>query len=72
MSKFPLVQFTAQANQKDLQTLAGLIQGNKVRPFLERTFSYEEIPAAIDYIESMRTKGKVAMVWETTFPNEVV
>lgn len=72
MSKFPLVQFTAQANQKDLQTLAGLIQGNKVRPFLERTFSYEEIPAAIGYIESMRTKGKVAMVWETTFPNEVV
>jgi len=72
MSEFPLVQFTAQTNQKDLQTLAGLIQENKVRPFLETTFSHDKIPTAIGYIESMRTKGKVAMVWETTFPNEVV
>jgi len=72
MSKFPLVQFTAESNQKDLQTLAALIQENKVRPFLEITFSHKEIPAAIGYMERMRTKGKVAMVWETTLPNEVV
>lgn len=72
MSKFPLVQFTAQANQEDLQILAVLIQEKKVRPFLERTFSHEEIPAAIGYIESMRTKGKAAMVWETTLSNKVV
>jgi len=68
MSKFPLVQFTAQANQKDLQALAALIQEGRLKPYLERIFSHEEIPAAISYIEAMRTKGKVVMVWETSAP----
>jgi hypothetical protein len=27
-------------------------------------YSFEETPAAIRYIEAMRTKGKVVMVWE--------
>jgi NADPH:quinone reductase-like Zn-dependent oxidoreductase len=64
ISKFPLVQFTAQANTKDLQVLAELIQNGKLKVHLEKTYTYKEIPEAISYIEAMRTKGKVAMVWE--------
>lgn len=63
-NKFPIAQFTAEANTKDLETLASLIQDGKVKVHIEKTYSYKEIPAAISYIEAMRTKGKVAMVWE--------
>ena len=62
-SKFPLVQFTAEANIKDLETLASLIQSGKVKVHIEKIYSHKEIPEAINYIEAMHTKGKVAMVW---------
>lgn len=64
ISKFPLAQFTAEANTKDLETLASFIRDGKVKVHLEKTYSYEEIPEAIQYIEAMRTKGKVAILWE--------
>ncbi len=63
-SKFPLAQFTAEANTKDLQTLATLIQSRKIKVHIDKTYPYNEIPDAIGYIEAMRTRGKVAMVWE--------
>lgn len=62
-NKFPLTQFTAQANSADLQTLATLIQSGKIKPYIEKTYSYKEIPEAIGHIEAMRTRGKVVMVW---------
>jgi NADPH:quinone reductase-like Zn-dependent oxidoreductase len=64
IGKFPLTQFTAQANTKDLEALALLIQQGTIRVHIEKTYSYQEIPEAIRYIEAMRTRGKVAMVWE--------
>jgi NADPH:quinone reductase-like Zn-dependent oxidoreductase len=63
-SRFPLIQFTAEANSKDLQTLASLVQENKLIPRIERVFHYEEIPEAIRHIETMRTLGKVVMLWD--------
>lgn len=63
-SKFPLAQFTAEANTNDLETLASLVQNGKIKVYIEKTYSYKEIPEAISYIEAMHTKGKVAMVWE--------
>jgi NADPH:quinone reductase-like Zn-dependent oxidoreductase len=62
--KSPITQFTAQANTKDLETLARLIQHGTIKVHIEKTYSYKEIPEAIRYIEAMRTRGKVAMVWE--------
>lgn len=64
-SKFPLKQFTAEANTKDLETLASLIQTGAIKVHIDKTYSYKEIPKAISYIEAMHTKGKVAMVWES-------
>lgn len=63
-NKFPLAQFTAEANTKDLNILASLIQSRKIRVHLEKIYSFKDIPQAISYIEAMRTRGKVAMVWE--------
>jgi NADPH:quinone reductase-like Zn-dependent oxidoreductase len=62
-SKYPLVQFTAQANRKDLETLASLIQNRNIRVHIDKIYSYKNIPEAINYIEAMHTRGKVAMVW---------
>jgi NADPH:quinone reductase-like Zn-dependent oxidoreductase len=69
-SKFPIAQFTAEADTKDLETLALLIQNGKIKVHIEKTYSYKEIPQAISYIEAMRTRGKVAIVWESTDPEE--
>lgn len=63
-SKFPLAQFTAEANTIDLQKLASLIEEKKLQVHIEKTYPYNEIPEAISYIEAMRTRGKVAMSWE--------
>lgn len=63
-SKFPLSQFTAEANNEDLNTLAKLLKEDKVKPYIEKVYPYSEIPQAIQYIESMRTRGKVAISWE--------
>jgi NADPH:quinone reductase-like Zn-dependent oxidoreductase len=60
---FPLTQFTAAANQKDLETLASLVVAKRIRVHVDKTYAYDKIPEAIGYIESMRTRGKVAMVW---------
>ena len=62
-SKFPLIQFTAEANKKDLETLASLMAESKIKVHIDKTFTYERIPEAISYIEAMRTRGKVAMIW---------
>ncbi len=62
-SKFPLAQFTAKVSTEDLEVVASLIKNMKVKVHIEKTFPYTEISQAISYIESMRTKGKVAMVW---------
>jgi NADPH:quinone reductase-like Zn-dependent oxidoreductase len=62
--KFPLVQFTAEVNAKDLEALATLIQNRKIKVFIEKVYSYKKIPEAISHIEAMRTRGKVAMTWE--------
>lgn len=63
-SRFPLAQFTAKANAKDLETLATLVRERKIKVHIDKTYPYTEIPQAISYIEAMRTRGKVAMVWE--------
>lgn len=64
-SKFSLKLFIAKASTEDLETLAALIKDGKVKVQIEKTYPYEQIPEAIGYIESMHTKGKVAMVWES-------
>ena len=65
LGKFPLAQFTAQANPKDLATLSSLVREGKIRPHIEKSYPCAELPQAIGYIEAMRTRGKVVMNWES-------
>lgn len=64
LKNFPIAVFTASANNKDLETLAKLIQEGKVKAHIEKTYPYTQFPEAIAYIETMRTKGKVAVAWD--------
>lgn len=61
--KYPLTQFTAEANTRDLEKLANWIQTGTISVHIEKTYSYKDIPKAIRHIEAMHTKGKVVMVW---------
>lgn len=63
-SKFPLIQFTAQPNNEDLNTLSKLVEEGKIKPHIEKTYPFAETAKAIEYIEAMRTRGKVAISWE--------
>jgi NADPH:quinone reductase-like Zn-dependent oxidoreductase len=67
-SKFPLIQFTAKNNTRDLETLASLIHNKKIRVHIDKIYPSNEIPEAIGYIEAMRTKGKVAIIWNEDKP----
>ena len=63
LGNFPLAQFTAVANAKDLETLAVLALEGKLVANIEKSYSYKDIPTAIGHIENMRTRGKVVMDW---------
>jgi NADPH:quinone reductase-like Zn-dependent oxidoreductase len=49
----------ADSNQGDLTTLADLIQSEKVKPVIDRTYSLEQVPEAIRYVEEGHARGKV-------------
>lgn len=61
--KFPIAQFVAAANTRDLETLATLYETGKIKTHIDRTYPHTEIPEAITYIEDMHTRGKVVIVW---------
>lgn len=62
-SELPLTQFTAKTNKRDLNTLASLMKDNKIKVHIDKIFTYKQIPDAIRYVETMRTRGKVVMIW---------
>jgi NADPH:quinone reductase-like Zn-dependent oxidoreductase len=64
VSKFPLTIFKADANTKDLETLAELIVEGKVKVHIGKKYSYQKTPEAITQVEKGGTSGKVVMEWE--------
>jgi NADPH:quinone reductase-like Zn-dependent oxidoreductase len=48
-------------NRSDLVTLTGLIESGKVTPVIDRTYRFEEIPAAVRYQEAGHALGKVVV-----------
>ena len=52
---------TAQANQKDLVFIKGLLEEGKVIPVIDRTYPLSEVPEAIRYLETGHARGKVVI-----------
>ena len=59
----------AQMNQKDLTILADLIQNGKITPVIDKTYSFNQLPEAMRYLETGRARGKVVV---TVGENEAI
>ena len=57
----PARGFLATVNRDDLMALKEMIEAGKVTPVIDRTYSFEEIPEAIRYVEAGRVSGKVVV-----------
>lgn len=53
--------FTVQPNRDDLTYLADLLKAGTLRSHLDRSFSMDEVVAAIEHVESGRPRGKVTI-----------
>jgi NADPH:quinone reductase-like Zn-dependent oxidoreductase len=61
MGRTDVAMVTAHPATRDLELLSELIQGGKVRPQIDRRFTFAEIPAAIAYLEQGHARGKVVV-----------
>jgi NADPH:quinone reductase-like Zn-dependent oxidoreductase len=50
-----------KSDRSDLVMLRDLIEAGQVVPFIDRTYSLSEVPAAIHHLEQRRVRGKVAI-----------
>jgi NADPH:quinone reductase-like Zn-dependent oxidoreductase len=55
---------SAHVTSDDLGFLSELVDGGKVRPCIDRRYWFEEIPAALGYLERGHAKGKVVAAVE--------
>jgi NADPH:quinone reductase-like Zn-dependent oxidoreductase len=51
----------ADMNRKDLTILADLIQTGKVKPVIDRTYPFSQLPEAMRYLEEGHARGKVVL-----------
>ena len=57
----PAKAFLAVVRRDDLLTLKSLIEAGKVRPVIDRTYRFHQIPEGIRYLESGAAAGKVVV-----------
>lgn len=55
------VMKVAEVNHEDLKTLGELLANGTIRSPIDRTYPLEETPIAVEYVETMRARGKVAI-----------
>ena len=56
-----VTQVKAQVATDDLNHLSGLLDAGKVRPVVDRTFGFSDVPRAIAYVEDGHARGKVVV-----------
>jgi NADPH:quinone reductase-like Zn-dependent oxidoreductase len=54
-------QVTAHVGTKDLEELGALADAGKLRPVIDRTYGFAEIPEALAYLEDGHARGKVVV-----------
>src|SRR6266513_1551034 len=58
------VTYIASFNQKDMMTLADLIQSGKVKPVIDRTYQLSQVSKALWYLQEGHARGKVVITME--------
>jgi NADPH:quinone reductase-like Zn-dependent oxidoreductase len=56
-----LGMFIADINNKDLAALNSMLSDGRVHPVIDRQFKFQDIAAAITYLETGRARGKVVV-----------
>ena len=51
----------ADMSRKDLAILADLIQAGKVKPVIDRTYTFSQLPEAMRYLEEGHARGKIVL-----------
>jgi NADPH:quinone reductase-like Zn-dependent oxidoreductase len=54
--------FVSRLNQQDLTTLRDLMEAGRTTPVIDRRYTLSQVPAAIEYLETGRARGKVVIV----------
>ena len=57
----PIAMFLAAVRTEDLEALTELMEAGKLRPAIVRTYSLEQVPEALRYVESGNARGKVVI-----------
>jgi NADPH:quinone reductase-like Zn-dependent oxidoreductase len=58
------VTYIASFNQKDMMTLAELLQSGKVKPVIDRTYRLSQVSKALGYLQEGHARGKVVLTVE--------
>jgi len=58
------VTYIASFNQKDMMTLADLMQSGKVKPIIDRTYQLSQVSKALWYLQEGHARGKVVVTIE--------
>jgi len=56
--------YIASFNKADMTILADLMQSGKVTPVIDKTYKFNEVPAALRYLEQGHARGKVVVTVE--------
>jgi NADPH:quinone reductase-like Zn-dependent oxidoreductase len=59
-----LFRMRTDITKENLNILRELMDAGKVKPVIDRTYSFDEVPAAMTYLETGRARGKVVIVME--------
>jgi NADPH:quinone reductase-like Zn-dependent oxidoreductase len=59
-----LRRFLSVPNHDDLVVLANLVEAGKLRPVIDRRFPLQDAAAAIHYVESGHSRGKIIITLE--------
>ena len=53
--------FFTEPNGDQLRLIAGLVDSGAIKPVIDREFSFDQLPAALAYLEKGRARGKVVL-----------
>jgi NADPH:quinone reductase-like Zn-dependent oxidoreductase len=56
-----LTGILAEVNKADLTVLRDLMQAGKVTPVIDRRYTLDQVPQAVEYLETGRARGKVVI-----------
>ena len=53
--------FFTEPSGDQLREIAGLVESGAIKPVIDREFAFEQLPAALTYLEAGRARGKVVL-----------